>query len=306
MIVVLPALPALTDHRGLDALRENQFAYWTYLLNVAGALNPMDYAAAGQYANSHFWSLAVEEQFYLIWPLIVLVLPAKRLAAFCVFCIVAAPLFRFALLQETFPSLQAELAAYTLMPSRMDTLAVGALIAIVVGQPEVLRRAQRWLRPVAIVSALSLVAMGLNLGRFNTFDEPVQIAGYSILALMFGAVVAAAASNTSPTLQKFCSLPGLKFFGIYSYAIYVFHFQIGEVGFSQIQQHGGLPTVGGSYIPAQLVAGAVLTAIVVGVSMLSWHLFEKHFLKLKRFVQFAGEKPEVLSPVPVLATAREP
>jgi peptidoglycan/LPS O-acetylase OafA/YrhL len=285
-------------------LRENQLAYWTYLLNLAGALNPMEFAAAGQYANSHFWSLAVEEQFYLIWPLIVLVLPIRKLAAFCVFCIVAAPLFRMALLQDLFPSFQAELAAYTLMPARMDTLAVGALVAVVAGQPDLLRRAQRWLRPVAIVAAASLVVMGLSMGRFNTFDEPVQIFGYSILALLFGTVVAAAASNTSPALQTLCSLPGLRFFGFYSYAIYVFHFQIAEVGYSQIEQHGGLPIVAGSYIPAQVAVGVLLTAIVVGLAMLSWHFYERHFLKLKRFVQYADESQSATQSVPALAPER--
>jgi peptidoglycan/LPS O-acetylase OafA/YrhL len=74
---------------------------------------------------SHFWSLAVEEQFYLLWPLVILFTPKKILAPTIFFVILSGAFFR---LTVTAFGLN-EIAIWTLMPSCLDTLGLGSLLA---------------------------------------------------------------------------------------------------------------------------------------------------------------------------------
>ena len=75
----------------------------------------------------------------------------------------------------------------------------------------------------------------------------------------------------------------LTFFGRYSYALYVFHFAIARQFGARVREHGGLPLLGGSDIPAHVVFLCVVGSMCVTSAWLSWHLCEKHFLKLKRY-----------------------
>ena len=95
--------------------------YWAYLSNVQLAL-------AGAWQKpvwiGHFWSLAIEEQFYLVWPFLVYATSAKNLVRVCIALIVAALLTRVALVATGHG-----FATYVLTPCRTDALATGALIA---------------------------------------------------------------------------------------------------------------------------------------------------------------------------------
>ena len=91
VIFVIPLVPlfdggfAVTSET--ENLRNEQFWFWTYLANIAASLQSIHIQPG--FVNLHFWTLAVEEQFYLIWPLVVLVLNRQRLAITCVAMIVA-------------------------------------------------------------------------------------------------------------------------------------------------------------------------------------------------------------------------
>jgi peptidoglycan/LPS O-acetylase OafA/YrhL len=73
-----------------EELLRDQLWYWSYLVNVQIALEYWP----SFFALGHFWSLAVEEQFYLVWPLVVFFLKRRSLIAICVVCIVGAFLVR--------------------------------------------------------------------------------------------------------------------------------------------------------------------------------------------------------------------
>ena len=75
---------------------------------------------------AHFWSLSVEQQFYLAWPLLAVFLTRRQLAVFCVACLFAAPVFRYVFLTH-YANLPLMLTA---MPSNLDTIASGALLAL--------------------------------------------------------------------------------------------------------------------------------------------------------------------------------
>ncbi|HEV2844590.1 MAG TPA: acyltransferase, partial [Thermoanaerobaculia bacterium] len=111
----------------VPALRPGSFWHWTYLSNVQIAREGWpDSGALG-----HFWSLAVEEQFYLFWPVAVLLLARRSLMAACWVCLAGSLLLRVGLHladQET--------AAFVLTPARLDSLAAGALLALAARGPE--------------------------------------------------------------------------------------------------------------------------------------------------------------------------
>jgi peptidoglycan/LPS O-acetylase OafA/YrhL len=293
MVLLLPQLPGLTDPAEVARLREHQWEFWAFLINITGSVDP--FIPRGEFGTGHLWSLAVEEQFYLIWPLIVLLLGRKALAAFCVACIVAAPLFRFVLLQGGIPELENPFAAYTLMPSRMDTLALGGLLAIVARDAGSLRQASRWALPVGVVAALAVAVLFLSDRGMRAFDERVQIFGYTGIALLFAALLTAVVSGMSLGLQDVLVQPVLGFFGRYSYALYVVHLEVAHQLARLANNRGGLPVVLGSNIPAALGFTAAGIGISIGIAWLSWHVIERHFLKLKRFVPYR-EDP---SPLPI-------
>jgi peptidoglycan/LPS O-acetylase OafA/YrhL len=294
LIVILPNLPGFRGDPGLAKLRYHELVYWTYLLNVAVSLHPL-VDRGGIFANGHLWSLAVEEQFYLIWPLVVFLLGRRGLGIFCVLCVIAAPAIRYGLLHGAVPPLHSVFAAYTLMPARMDALALGGLIAVVEREPDLLRRLSRWALPVGGAAALFLAILYLSRGGLSAFDEPVEVFGYSAIALTCAALLTMMVGGPPGALQAVFGHRGLKFFGKYSYGLYVLHIQILYVLFRPLDYFGGLSAVGGSYLPAGLLFAVLATACAVTAAWLSWHLYEKHFLKLKRFLPYGRPRQRLLA-----------
>lgn len=284
LIVLLPGLPFLRDNHGLQTLRHHQWIYWTYLYNVAISLHPM--MDLGPYGNGHLWSLAIEEQFYVIWPFVVLVLGRRALASFCVLCIIAAPVIRFGLLHGAVPDLQNVFAASTLMPARMDTLALGGLIAVIDRDPDLIRKAARWAVPVGAAAISALVILDLNRHGLPLLDERVLVYGLSGVTLTFGAVVMLVVGSAPGTLHSVLANRVLTFFGRYSYGLYVLHFQIMEELKKQAANHDWVRSVWGSFIPFDLAFTAVAMLLTVTAAWLSWQLFEKQVLKLKRYVPY--------------------
>jgi peptidoglycan/LPS O-acetylase OafA/YrhL len=266
-LVVLPRL--FPSDEVLRDLKADSLWYWTYLYNVK-------VAAAGFTPSSalgHFWSLAVEEQFYLIWPVVVLWLSRRHLVGACWVGVAGALLVRIGLRLAGY-----EVAPTVLTPARMDALAIGGWIALAARGPVNLEPMARWAGPVAGVVALPLVAL-------LALDAAVTTVGYTLVALFFGAILihVLTASPTSATGKLFAS-PILGFFGRYSYALYVFHFPL--LWFRPAFSVRRVPPVFGSHLPAYLLWLAVGVGASVATAFLSWHVVEKQFLKLKRLVPY--------------------
>jgi peptidoglycan/LPS O-acetylase OafA/YrhL len=107
------------------------------------------WSAASVRGLDHFWSLALEEQFYLLWPVAVYALSRRRLIALCVCAGLAAPVLRMML-----HAAGDDLAAYALMPARSDALAAGALVALLATDPAGMAALRRHARSLAVVAGL--------------------------------------------------------------------------------------------------------------------------------------------------------
>jgi peptidoglycan/LPS O-acetylase OafA/YrhL len=244
---------------------DHQLWLWTYLTNFAepfGRSEPV---------FPHFWSLAVEEQFYIVWPLVVYVVGRRgtiAVGAVLVVTAIAARLYVRAHYNA--------MAAYTFTPCRMDALAIGAIAAAVV-RGERVRRLIVHHHATKLAIAGSLVVLGgAAIGHLLREGPNMQTSGYTIIALGFALLLVAALSPRQLPARVLSWAP-LRRIGLYSYGMYVFH--------APLHVYVGLPILARIH-PSYGTAAGILYAIMLGLvtlglAMLSYHLFEVRFLRLK-------------------------
>jgi len=276
-LIIAPLLlqpESVFSRNALAELHQSQAWFWSYLSNWKIGLDG-EWTALG---TSVYWSLAIEEQFYLVWPVVVLLASPRTLARICIALIVTALLARVSLAAAgAHPIL-----IYTNTFTRMDTLATGALVAVIAHDSRSWASLQRYLGWFFGAALGALGVIWASLGAFAEYHALMQTIGFTALCVLFGALVARAATPGDGRVTRAFSTPVLRFFGKYSYAMYLFHetiavFVVPRLGFGEVHA-----------IWAQLARVAVLTPLTVIAALLSWHLFEKHFLALKRFFPKTG------------------
>jgi peptidoglycan/LPS O-acetylase OafA/YrhL len=285
LFVIFVVLPVLHLGAGDNYLlaRQHQGWYWLHLTNVMMALGELP--GHGPYPSTLFWSLAVEEQFYFIWPAIVAVCSTVTLRKVCI----GGILLCIALRIVGGLAGVSELTLSVLPFTRGDTLFVGGLLAIEYRRGT-LDRYAGMARPSAAVAALVLVALTLFYGQLDYMDRGTAMFG-SIAIMVIGA--AAVVVGITSRHSRFSSLLRsrvLRFFGRYSYAIYIVHTAV-LAGMDHYRPFASLPSIGGSALPAQTVWLIAYVGLSTGVAVLSWHLVEKHFLRLKRFFPYSTSAP---------------
>jgi peptidoglycan/LPS O-acetylase OafA/YrhL len=232
---------------------------------------------------SHFWSLAIEEQFYLVWPLVVLLTPRAALVPVLLATAASAIAFR-AWAAGTGAHW---IAGFVLPFGHMDSLAIGALPAVSrLLTREGQERARARLRAVALCVALPLVA-GLWLVRIGDFEKPLWIWGLHLIlensawALTFAVLVDAAACGIGGRLGRVLELNALTYLGTISYGLYVLHpFVESLVRWACAQAE--LPYPGQR--PAEVL---LLLLVTVLLAAASWHFFERPVSLLKRHFPLA-------------------
>lgn len=252
---------------------------WTYTTNISMALSGDPNVKRDWLNLNHFWSLAVEEHFYLLWPAVVHACSRRRVLAIAAALIVTAPLLRLGL------SYGSSLAPYVITPCRVDSLALGALLAALVRGPLGIAP---WIKPARAVLALSVASLAAILivrGTFVFWDRGVLTAGYSLLASTFGAlVVLTVAAREGSLLSRTFSLSPLRSLGKYSYGIYVFHYLL-LAAFDRVFATKRLADALGSFELGLAAHVALCCAASIAIAFASWHLYEKHFIKLKRYFE---------------------
>lgn len=273
ILVFLVIGPLFASPEWKAAARENQWWLWTFTSNWAGPLGH------GVPYLPHFWSLAVEEQFYLVWPFLVLLLTRRQLVAVCVAAILVTPVIRWGLRFEGLPAV----AAYEFTAARWDALAGGALLSLMSMTDFGRAQLGKHLAPLGLVSLVALVAIVLATKGFREGEILVQVIGQSLAVILCAWLVYVACAPSSAlgnATNKWLSAPWLRFLGKYSYAIYVFHVPIHQIASVYIGD-----AVNGADTPWRLLRWALYVAGIGGVSILaamaSWRLLERPFLDLK-------------------------
>jgi peptidoglycan/LPS O-acetylase OafA/YrhL len=292
----LPLLSPLDRPASVDELREVQFWFWSFLTNLWMSLKSL----GGSLIVVHgpLWSLAVEEQFYLVWPFVVHLLGRRALIAVCITLLAIAPVFRMLMFLPPASGMFAPLSAMMLMPARADLLGAGGLIALLGRGPSGLT----WARPAArVLAPLTCAALlGLWMARgFPWFgDRWSNVWSYSLFSLFYGSLILLVLTADGRSgAHRVLVHPVLTFFGRHSYVMYVIHMLVAFIlvdRLDALHRMAGMSllfSVAGSFAPFHLLFNVVATAIVSLLAWLVWHLYEKWFLRLK--VWFPADPPEV-------------
>jgi peptidoglycan/LPS O-acetylase OafA/YrhL len=253
----------------------NRLAGWhfTYLSNVA-------FAREGEWIGSaaHLWSLAVEEQFYLVWPAVVLLTPRRSLVGVLVATVAIGPIFRAVGLMTGLNWA----ACFVLMPGSLDSLGIGAVLACVGagGLP-------RWARHGLLGGGLILLVTAYAVEGMDG-SMPVRMACWGLGgALVFGWVVWRAVGGFGGAVGEMLSAGPVRYVGRISYGIYLLH------GFAWI----ALTAIG--FDPHVLRgAGGLLPMLAATLLMAAgmWHLYERPINGLKRWVPYGENGGKVAEP----------
>lgn len=286
--VYLLSLPLQARIPALAANRPDPRIGLSYLVYLNNWFVPILHRSGGSIA--YLWSLAVEEQFYLLWPFLVFRLSQRAFLRLCIVLCVLLPLLR--LLIDPHPSLPASDFVFMNTTTRMDSLVWGALAALLVRSPAHFVRLRPMLPWIASLCAALMLVIAFPLHELYSRKFYTQSIGYSFLAIGFAAVLLLAyhSDSTGGRFAKFLGWPLLTRFGRYSYAIYVFHY---FVLLGLVQPFSGRPWFSHS-LPRALGLFVLFNAACLGVGFLSYHLYEKHFLKLKRYFEPDRRDPATL------------
>jgi peptidoglycan/LPS O-acetylase OafA/YrhL len=256
---------------GVREARDGAVWHLTYLTNVYGVRQGW----LGHLA--HFWSLAVEEQFYLVWPALVLFLPRAWLGPLFVGSAILGPIARLlAYLLIRDPSL-----ACILTPCCLDSLGMGALLAHATrtGGPLQAKKLAGACRAVGLPLLLAVDTYRLVRG-----EDAVTVALRDLALALVGAwLVHAATGQVSPTAGRLLCCRPMVYLGTISYGIYVWHGLVPALA----QHVEWLP------YPERpgLAKFLAVTAASVALAALTWHLFEGPLNGLKRYFPYAGPGP---------------
>lgn len=273
--VILPQF----DHPKIEEWSSvTAWPYWLYLSNFA-------IAAQGRFLHGIVdisWSLAIEEQFYLIWPWVILWFKPKILVKICIGGTLASFLLRFICYGLGFTLHDIHLFTFT----HLDGLLFGSLISLSLAGHCELTSFKKKAYPISIISFVSILILTLiphnSIVYLFAFCRPL------IVALGAGAVIYLITQGRFTFLNH----KVLVNIGKYSYGIYLFHNPI-QAALQKVfikdffNSQGAL---GSAFVQFGFVG--IVLIISYMAAYVSFHLFEKHFLKLKRFFSYQVQKSD--------------
>jgi peptidoglycan/LPS O-acetylase OafA/YrhL len=242
----------------------------------------------------HFWTLAVEEQFYLIWPWLVLFAPKKSLVPAMLIAVLIAPVYRyFAYFAYPFDIGAMDFKASTLTPGSLDSLGIGSMLALLWHSNLRKETLQKYLTILILPTGIVFYVFTLVLYHYRIKPVVFFTFGDLAAALIFAWLVSAASLGFKGLTGKFLEFRPLIYLGKITYGIYVYHYLVPLI---LIPIFNGL---GVSYRVPSLTNFILSGFLSIIIASVSWHFFELPINNLKRHFQYAPKRI-VSSPIPEL------
>ncbi len=227
---------------------------------------------------THFWSLAIEEQFYLTWPWLVIFLPRRWLVPVLGGIVLAGPAWRAVALaagvHDWFVTM--------MMPAHFDTLGMGGLLAVLAGSSRTRRWADRLMRTGLWLGG-TLMVVHAALWHFRLAPRTTVVLGELASGLFYTWVIGRAATGFAGPAGRFLNWRVPIYLGGISYGIYVIHFHVPGVLRDKVLPRLGLSMTGNAWADF-----AIYAAISVGLAAVSWRFFEGPINGLKRHFPYAA------------------
>ncbi len=295
---VWAALLALRFSLGADGFHPRTYTWLIYLGNVlpptSQGLQALFSIAEVRFHHlphvlqtievNHFWTLCVEEQFYLLWPLVIFCLGSRRKIMFFSCLIVLAEVSLRLMLFKRFVHTE---FIYHQTWLRLDAFMIGSFIALLVSEQITERTLIRGQQAVWIGAGLPIAIYTLRVSSHGLpqrdLGSPfITTIGFTLIALVAGALLTACL-NPGPVILAVFGNAWLRFLGKISYGFYIFH-EMPRRWFE-----AGAPWLEAHHLMKAAVLGWFFATC--GLASLSFRYFESPFLKLKRRLRFE-EKPD--------------
>jgi peptidoglycan/LPS O-acetylase OafA/YrhL len=227
-----------------------------------------------------FWSLAVEEHFYLVWPLVVRFLNRFWLLGFTALIVLGTPILRGVC---THAGMDPELEIYPYSFFRFDGLALGAMLAIWV-RSRYYGRSSAWTLAGLLIGSSCLIALiGLPFGITGTKTVAGTAFHYTQAEFVFAGLMALALAYRGSTFTSFLRCRPARITADLSYCIYLIHLTVGDfyyrllhsIRFDDVARLGPVGSLGLRIL--------VVGTATFGLAALSKRFLEDPFLRLKRY-----------------------
>lgn len=249
-------------------------AFWYFVWGQNFILGFTDFKAAFPPAYNHTWSLAVEQQFYLFWPLIIYYIRNK---IYLMLLIIA--LFFCSIYSRYCISLYVDLAiSWTVLVSNLDTLLAGAIVAVALRSDIEQRMLKKIAWLVLIASVIGYVGMIYSLKLTYFWQSKLSLISHSgqillgFLGPIFASIIILIFKSTS-ILGKVLSFSAFRYIGKISYGLYLYHYPIYIYGEPLLKRMG---------IENFIMLLLLKLSITFLVAVISWHFLERRVLSLEQ------------------------
>lgn len=259
---------------------DTQILCWTYLVNMKGYFGgstppPLD----------PLWSLAVEEQVYLVWPFLIAFVPKQKLPAL----LIAGALLSLSWRVATRLTGRPIELSYAWTPANLEAFAAGAMVAWLSRNSESKTLAV-WGFRVALASGFLVAAMWVDQGSFNFWERPFRILtlGISGTTLFFGAAIVCSVTRGNMWWpNRMLSIKWLCRCGKYSYAMYLFHASVIAL-ISPLLFPGSMGYSHGKSLAKSILFTVIVLLVTFCAAQISWYTWEYPWLTLKRYFPVSG------------------
>lgn len=261
-------------------LLDEPLPFWSYALYVQNFFMAAE-ARFGPHFGAMSWSLAVEEQFYLLFPLLIFLVPRHRLWWILTGFVLAAPAMRVAM-HIWVPG--GEIGAFVLLPTRWDSLFLGALAALALRQDASRRLIAA--RAVTLRRMLALAGAGvalLPIVGITQFSLGMAILGHILIAVAVALLLVLISEGHLAGAARLLRFRPLRFLGRISYTVYLMHQAVRGSLVALLLD--GNPAIGSV---EALMATLLALTVTILLATATWYGFEARLIRLGHTVPYRG------------------